>query len=309
MNIIAGLIVAATSLSPESFTVEGCVRVAGAPADGVSVWIRDELSSARSVTDAKGNYRVAVSFGGMAQLEFTREQGESDRSTLRQLQTLVLMSGTASQIDVDLNPGAGAVEGVLTHNGAPVASGSALLTSHRANAGTYTICTLADENGAYRIDGLSAGKYKLELDPRPTTLRVAMAQMRQPAAANLVIVKEGQAARHDFNLRTGEIIARLSGMGIEEVGRLVVVPGEFAGPVLTEATAQAMLRRAIVTIVVENDKNVEVPDLEEGTYAVFFAAFDRASGSLRSAFKAMRVTYVNVVVRADAPASLTLHLP
>ncbi|HRI87691.1 MAG TPA: hypothetical protein PLJ47_05860 [Candidatus Hydrogenedentes bacterium] len=320
MNVAIAIVLGLAQLNPHpalvspqysevDCIVEGRVSEGDRSATGVEVRLSSEHGVARMRTDDTGNFRLGVPSIGNAMIQFVRDETEAERPTyLRMRRQTTTQAVHATRVDINIRPGTAAIEGVLRQNGKPVSNGAALLEAEIDATTTYSICTLTDANGAYRLEGLPAGTHILTLDARPNQLSVAIARMHKASRQRSVTLADGEVLKHDYDRQTGEFTAQLKGIGADEVARVVVVPGEFAGGKLSAALIRGIVERAVHSVEVLRDRSVIVPDLDVGAYTVYLAAFDRRSGNFTSVLKTMRLTFANVQVRPDTTPSLLLAL-
>lgn len=292
--------------STPEYIVEGTVRAGGNPVEQAVVVLECGDERARSVTRKDGRYRLSLPIAGRAQL--VAELAPDDHRTLYRLaRSVVLASGPPARVDLDLNPGTNSVMGTLTRNNRPVAEASAVFIAQFPDQAEFVAVALSDELGAYRLDGLPSGNHALQLDPRPTVLDLAAARRRKPCKEYLVALEAGQSLCFDYDLAVGDLLVRAEGIGFAETGRLIVVPGEFAGPMITEGAAEFLLRRAVAMRIRSEDGRETIADLPVGVYSVFFTAFDRNAVSVRRALKTARVAY-DIVCVGENGASTSLRL-
>ena len=287
--------------------LEGTVRLGDRPVEGATVILQDSLERTRVMTSTVGGFQIIWPRAGNGTL--TVERSTDDKLRLsRIVKTVALQPHDPTRIDIDLQPGTCSIAGVLTRNGLPAPKGSAVLAANLTDGGAYTTCALADGNGEYRLDGLPAGNHMLYLDTRQSFPQVAILHWLTRTQNVAVSLNTGQSLRHDYNLEIGRIVARLKGLRNNEMGRLVVVAGEFSGPRLSERSLDMMQEHVVASQSILRDQDAVLDDLSPGTYTAFFAAFNRRARSIRDAFTTMRVAYAIVVVtyKGEAIADLVV---
>lgn len=286
----------------------GRATLHGSPLPGAVVDLRLGTESFKASADANGTFRIDGLPTGDATV--TVKLGEIQNSTrrYRSVSRRVAVYGLTDLGTIDLAPGNATVKGMLTIDGAPARNGYAMLVGSDDRHVEFCICVLTDERGEYRLDGVPPGNHTLYLDPRESSVAIAVPNMRNDSPRFPVHLDADQIVVMNHELVLGDIVMRVRGLRAHEVARLVVVPGEFSGRVLTESGARMLMNRASLMRTVERDGLETARNLPAGPYAVFFAAFDRETGSLATAFRTMRVTYRNVRVGSGTESFIELEL-
>lgn len=266
---------AITGIDPvlsDGATVSGVVTDdAGAPVRGVSVQatsVSGWSSFAIGLTDASGAYQVAGLRAGTYNIKFVPmadsgpvagEWYDDAASQAEATPVTVTAGGAASGIDAVLSV-AGSIAGVVADTtGAPTAN--AYVTVYRATSGDpqWVTSMSTDGSGAYRIDGLRPGDYKVHISAMGELLSEWYDDAADAASATVVSVTGGATTTVDGALAIGAV---LSGIVTDDAGNPVSDVTVMAMPVDGEGGWYGASTAA--------DGAYRLPGLPAGSYRVKF---------------------------------------
>ncbi|MBW9094297.1 carboxypeptidase regulatory-like domain-containing protein [Microbacterium jejuense] len=253
-------------------TISGVVTdESGAPVQGVSVRATavGGWTGSYGLTDAHGAYRVAALAAGSYNIEFTPLAGsgpvagewyDDAASQAEAAPVTVAAGGAATGIDAVLAP-AGSIAGVVTDTtGAPTSY--AYVGVYRATAGDFpqwVTSMSTDASGAYRVDGLAVGDYKVQFSAMNGLLGEWYDDAADAASATVVSVAGGATTTVDGELAIG---ATLTGVVTDEAGNPVSDVRVWAHPVEGEGFA--------IGGGSGSDGTYRIPGLPSGDYRVEF---------------------------------------
>jgi hypothetical protein len=277
-------------------TVQGKVTVAGQPASAeVHVTRRaDGHWLAIANTDSSGLYSMQrVSEGEVRVSANVREEGRYAQ------QEAIVAEDEVTVVDFDFAGGNATVEGYATVNGQPFVSAHINASSTNISGDSESFNCGVDENGYYRLPGISAGTVILHVTWRDP-------DGKQQGRSAQVELFDNQVTRHDFELAVGAAI--VGSVSWEDDSQVVValLRGEMEITVVDKDFWS--LNKDIFTASgeVQTDGTFRIGGLEEGDYTIFaFAVNDKTSPDMSNA----RVTSQFVRIAGEGEVSVNLTLP
>jgi len=178
--------------------IEGIVSLDGAPINEAHLvpyslvnYGGESPSSTRS--DAAGRFKLSNLRPG--EYEITCSFGKPGGAYYGKKSKIAVEAGQTYKLDIPFVSGGCMVEGKILLNGVAPLAGADAVSLRAVNGDTYA-GTRFGENGAFRIEGLAPGDYKLgilyRLNPRAS----------QPLSTeNIITLREGETTRVDLDLK------------------------------------------------------------------------------------------------------------
>ncbi len=204
---------------PDGGTVEGLVRVGGAPKEGVYVNAYDQTnpnSQRNAQTGADGRYRIGGLAPGPLNIgAHVSTQNNRNRSSNKQVEVDEGMSAT---VNFDFNADA-TLEGYVTRSGEPVKHAWIGVTIGSPDDGGENVGTETDGNGYFRIEGIASGAATVTAnDNQGGSKRVQ------------TTLTSGTVTRVDIDLDSGQrVVASISGLTAGLDGSAVLLTADAPG--------------------------------------------------------------------------------
>lgn len=241
--------------------VEGTVTLDGKPLAGQQIFVRPV--SAKWVcyldeqTDADGHFEVRHILPGEAEVTLNMTYGPQQGIVNKQVAQIV--SGEVARIDFDIAAGHACAEGYVLVDGLPAADVEVVFEPVET-PGAGGPSAQSDNRGWYRVEGLAEGLYRVEATR--TDFGIG------PTHAIEAELAEGQTARLDFELMSGQIQGAVNGLDAGEKAFVALFPGDTQIVGWSAEVLDALGEQIIKDMEVPQNGPFSFSGLREGDYVV-----------------------------------------